>query len=406
MIISELQERALTYLLIYLCSIAFLSCAPVYFSHKPPPGEVLIRIALQRRQPKVVVYGSYNISISDRGHNGNIPPGESWNILPAGSGLTAETNRGTVIENIEGRIRLWSADEYFINQKRVKGAIEIRREIDQGLLIIAEMPLEEYLPGVLAGEIGGLADKTPEAAMAQAIISRSYAFARIGSSPQSYYDIEAGTAHQCFDLDNMASPTIKRAVMDTKGKVLAFQGKVISPNFHSTCGGRTVRPSEVWNARDEDFPYLESVEDKWCSNSPKYSWSDTIMAEELAAKLFPGRREVVKEVKVLKVGKGLKAGLPGRVVSLMVSTGAGDTVLTKSAVRNGLRDKPLLSAWFEMENRRNAQGYIEKIILTGRGFGHGVGLCQWGAIGMARAGKSYKRILKHYYKGVEIERVY
>jgi stage II sporulation protein D len=353
-----------------------------------------------------MVYGSYNISVWDQSHKGTILPGESWSILPAGPGLTAETNRGTAIEGIEGRIRLWSTDEYFINQKRVKGAIEIRRDNDQGLLVIAEMPLEEYLPGVLAGEIGGLADKTPQAAMAQAIISRSYALARIGAQPESYYDIEAGTAHQCFDLDNMASPAVKRAVLDTKGKVLTFQGKVISPNFHSTCGGRTVRPSEVWNARDEDFPYLESVEDKWCGISPRYHWSDTIMAEELAAKLFPGRREVLKEVKVLKVGKGLKAGLPGRVVSLMVSTGAGDTVLTKSAVRNGLRDKPLLSAWFEMENLRDAQGNIEKIILTGRGFGHGVGLCQWGAIGMARAGKSYKSILKHYYKGVEIERVY
>jgi stage II sporulation protein D len=175
---------------------------------------------------------------------------------------------------------------------------------------------------------------------------------------------------------------------------------VISPNFHSTCGGRTARPSEVWNAKDEDFPYLEPVEDKWCGISPRYAWRDTILAEELAGRLFPGKREVVKDVKVLKVGRS------GRIISLLVSTSAGDTVLTKAAIRNGLRDKPLLSAWFEIENLRDAQGNIERIILTGRGFGHGVGLCQWGAIGMARAGKSYKSILKHYYKGVEIERVY
>ncbi|MBU2463101.1 MAG: hypothetical protein KJ844_03320, partial [Candidatus Edwardsbacteria bacterium] len=67
---------------------------------------------------------------------------------------------------------------------------------------------------------------------------------------------------------------------------------------------------------------------------------------------------------------------------------------------------PLLSTWFDLENIRNFEGNIEKIIISGKGFGHGVGLCQWGAIGMARAGKSYKSILKHYYKGVEIERVY
>jgi len=395
-----LQKSNLLYLITFLCGIAVLSCSPVYLSRKPPEGEVLIRIALQRRQPKAVVYGSYNISVWDKSHKSTILPGESWSILPAGSGLTAETNRGTAIEGIEGRIRLWSADEYFINQKRVKGAVEIRREKDQGLLIIAEMPLEEYLPGVLASEIGGLADKTPEAAMAQAIISRSYAFARIGAKPESYYDIEAGTSHQCFDLDNIASLTIKRAVRDTKGKGLAFRGRAISPNFHSTCGGRTARPSEVWNARDEDFPYLESVEDRWCSISPRYTWSDTILAEELAGRIFPGRQTVIKDVKVLQSGKS------GRSVSLLVSTSAGDTVLTKAAVRNGMRDKPLLSTWFDLENIRNFEGNIEKIIVSGKGFGHGVGLCQWGAIGMARAGKSYKSILKHYYKGVEIDNIY
>jgi stage II sporulation protein D len=381
-------------------SAMILNCSPVYLSRKPPEGEILIRIALQRRQPRAVVYGSYNITVWDQNHKSAILPGESWSILPAGLGLTAETNRGTAIENIEGRIRLWSTDEYFINQKRVKGAIEIRRDNDQGLLVIAEMPLEDYLPGVLASEIGGLADKAPQAAMAQAIISRSYAFARIGAKPESYYDIEAGTSHQCFDLDNVASSTIKRAVNDTKGKVLTFRGKMISPNFHSTCGGRTARPSEIWNARDEEFPYLESVEDKWCGISPKYSWSDTIMAEELAVTVFPGKQEIIKDVKVLKVGKS------GRVISLLVSTSAGDSVLTKAAVRNGLKDKPLLSTWFGLENIRNAQGDIEKVILTGRGFGHGVGLCQWGAIGMARAGKNYKSILKHFYKGVEIDRIY
>jgi len=395
-----LQKSNLLYLITFLCGIAVLSCSPVYLSRKSPEGEVLIRIALQRRQPKAVVYGSYNISVWDKSHNSIILPGESWSIIPSGSGLTAETNRGTAIEGIEGRIRLWSADEYFINQKRVKGAVEIRRENDQGLLVIAEMPLEEYLPGVLASEIGGLADKSPQAAMAQAIISRSYAFARIGAKPESYYDIEAGTSHQCFDLDNVASPTVKRAVNDTKGKVLTFRGRVISPNFHSTCGGRTARPSEVWNAKDEDFPYLEPVEDKWCSISPRYSWSDTIMAEELAGKLFPGKLSVIKDVKVIGRGRS------GRIASLSVATSAGDTVLTKAAVRNGLKDKPLLSTWFDLENIRNFEGNIEKIIISGKGFGHGVGLCQWGAIGMARAGKSYKSILKHYYKGVEIERVY
>ena len=395
-----MQKRTLLYPLIFLCGIAFISCAPVYLSRKQPEGEVLIRVALQRRQPKAVIYGSYNISVWDKSHNSTILPGESWSILSSGSALKAELSRGTVVEDIEGKLRLWSDNEYYINDRRVKGAVDIRQEKDCGIIVIAEIPLEEYLPGVLTSEVGGLADNSPEAAMAQAIISRSYAFARIGAKPESYYDIEAGTSHQCFDLDNMVSPTIKRAVNDTKGKMLIYQGKVIAPNFHSTCGGRTARPSEVWNADDQNFPYLESVEDKWCSISPRYSWSDTIMAEELAGRLFPGKQVIVKDVKVMERGKS------GRIVSLSVATSAGDTVLTKTAVRNGMKDKPLLSTWFGIENQRNTEGNVEKIIISGKGFGHGVGLCQWGAIGMARAGKSYKSILKHYYKGVEVERIY
>jgi len=396
----QILRNKIIFVIIGTLIFSMIGCAPIYLSRKPPEGEVLIRIALQRHQPSIAIFGSYDISVSDKDQRSMIAPGDRWLIRPAGQNLRAETGRGAEINGIEGRLRLWSKDEYFINERRVKGAVDIRSDGEDGLMVIAEMPLEEYLPGVLSLELGGLADKVPEAAKAQAVISRSYAFARIGTNPQSYYDIEAGTSHQCFDLDNLISPAIKRAVADTRGQVLAYGGKVIAPNFHSTCGGRTARPSEIWNARDEDFPYLESVKDDWCSISPKYSWSDTITAEELAGRLYPGKPAVMKDVKVLKVGES------GRAISLLVSTSVGDSVLTKAAVRNGLREKPLLSTWFDILIERNAGGDVARIALDGKGYGHGVGLCQWGAIGMARAGKSYKTILKHYYKSVEIARIY
>jgi stage II sporulation protein D len=380
--------------------LILISCAPVYLSRKAPEGEVLIRIALQRHQPSVSIYGSYSISIADKSHQASIGPGERWQITESGGRLIARTGQGTAIEGIDGRLRLWSKEEYFINDKRVKGAVEIRSEGGGGLLIITEMPLEEYLPGVLATEIGGLADKTPEAAKAQAVISRSYAFAKIGTSPRSYFDIEAGTSHQCFDFDNLISSAVKKAVKDTKGQVLTHQGKVISPNFHSTCGGRTARPSEIWNANDGDFPYLESISDKWCGISPKYIWSDTITADDITNKAFLGRAGSIRDIRIIN------RGVSGRILSLQISTDSGDTILTKAAVRTGMREKPLLSTLFDIDTERNAEGNLSRIILKGKGYGHGVGLCQWGAIGMARAGKGYKSILRHYYKDILIEKIY
>lgn len=393
-------KRALTYLVILICGTTFLGCAPIYLSREQPEGELLIRIALQRHQPKAVIYGSYSISASDKAHNSTILPGESWSVLLSGSGMKAETSRGTSIKGIEEGMRLWSADEYFINEHRVKGAIEIRPEKEEGLIIIAEMPLEEYLPGVLASEMGGLADKASEAAKAQAIISRSYAFSKIGTHFERFYDIEAGTAHQCFDLDNMISSAIKRAVNDTKGKVLTYQGRVISPNFHSTCGGRTAFPSEAWDTDDRNFTYLQSVNDRWCNISPRYAWSDTITADSILANLYPGKNPALKDVGILKKGRS------GRNILLLISTNQGDTVLTKSAIRNGMKNKMLLSTWFDITTQKDEAGNISKVVLSGKGYGHGVGLCQWGAIGMARAGKGYKSILHHYYKGVKIEGIY
>ena len=234
-----------------LCLSLFgAGCAPVYLSRQPGGQEPLIRIALQRNQPRAVIYGSYRITAE--GGSGGIEPGQSWTAARTGDRLEVEIGVGQSFSPGGARLRLRSDGEFFVNDKMVRGTIEILPDAGPGLLVVAEMPLEDYLPGVLAAEIGGLADKALEAAKAQAVVSRSYAFARIGANLRSYFDIEAGTSHQCFDLDNLVSPAIRRAVADTRGQVLTYGGKVISPNFHSTCGGRTARPSEVGTARDDD----------------------------------------------------------------------------------------------------------------------------------------------------------
>lgn len=371
-------------------------CAPVYLGRQPGGQEPLIRIALQRNQPRAVVYGSYRITAE--GESGGIEPGQSWTAARFGDRLEVEIGGGQSFSPGGARLRLRSDGEFFVNDRMVRGTVEILPEAGPGLLVVAEMPLEDYLPGVLAVEIGGLADKSPEAARAQAVVSRSYAFTKLGSSGP--FHIEAGVSHQCFDLDRLASSVVRQAVRDTRGMVLFYRDQAISPNFHSTCGGRTASPSEVWNARDADFPYLESVKCEGCDISPKYVWSDTILAEEIAAKVFSGRAQSIKNVKVQAKGES------GRNVSLLVSSDAGDTMLAKSSVRNGLRGKPLLSTWFEMEVQRDASGNLRRLVLSGRGYGHGVGMCQWGAIGMAQKGEDYRGILRNFYRRAEIKRLY
>lgn len=384
-------------LLIFLAA-ALTGCAPMYLSQKRAPEVTLIRIALGRNLSQTMIRGIDTVYISDSGHNAAIAPGQSWKVLPSADGMTIHTSQGQAFGPVSGFARIYSKYPFYVNDLEFSDPAELRQESNTGLLLVMETELEEYLLGVVSAEMGNGRQEL-EALKAQAVASRSYALTKIGAAPEAGYDIEAGVQHQAFNGSREVPPLIQKAVEETWGQVLTCDGKVIAANFHSTCGGQTALPSEVWQALDERFPFLISAKDDYCKISPRYSWQDTITAREMLDKLFPSQ----PQAKIRNIGI-LERSNSDRVQALKVSADCGDTVLYKDKIRSGLSASPVLSARFDLKIHRDEEGFVSFVILEGSGYGHGVGLCQWGAIGMARAGKGYKNILKRFYSDISIEK--
>jgi stage II sporulation protein D len=206
---------------------------------------------------------------------------------------------------------------------------------------------------------------------------------------------------------------VDHAVTETVGEVLTYNGDLIESYYHSTCGGKTDAIEDVWPKPAK--PYLVSVEDdEFCSWSKYWTWTEELTAKSLLANLKAYRKQVgaplgdfsfIKDIEVLRGTPG------GRALAMTVTTSSGLwTILadqTRWALGRPSRPGSILpSSNFEITLKRDKKGHVVSATAKGRGYGHGVGLCQCGMIGRARAGQLYRDILPHYYTGTVIERAY
>jgi stage II sporulation protein D len=254
------------------------------------------------------------------------------------------------------------------------------------ILVVNEVPLERYIQGVIAGE---LPKAWPaEAYKAQAVAARSYALARMALKG-GLYALEASVLDQVY----RGGPEEKAAldaVLATRGEVLVQANGLVESRYHSTCGGITERFAEVW-------PELGVTHD-WrslcatCTGSPAYGWSTNLTYDELTKALAKGRR-----VRGLAVTARSESG---RARTIEVRTSKGAFEISGRRFRRALGTRRVKSTLFDVAALPGA------IRLKGRGYGHGVGMCQWGARGMAEAGHSYVDILGHYYRGASVHRAY
>lgn len=379
-----------------------LGCAPAYISPKPPKSEPLVRVAIHHRLEAVAIVAGDTVWASDGIYTSPITPSNSWRVAARQGKLWAETSTGKIINDIGPKLLFRSSKGFVLNGQQIAWPLTISPEGDSVLLAVLELPLEEYLVGVLSKEMGIAGEAEQEALKAQAVAARSYAYKKIGSKPGAAYDIEADVSHQAFDPSATGDPIFRKAVEKTRGQVITCNGLIFSPNYHSTCGGRTALPSEAWGGPDSLFPWAKSVKCEGCDASPKYCWTMTLNSGEIVQRAL-GLSDTTIPITDIKI---MERGPSGRVQKLRISSQAGDTVLYRDRIRFQLSDRPLASSWFDIICRRDDFGNVASVEVTGKGFGHGVGLCQWGAIGMAREGKGYKRILKHYYQKIELSKLY
>lgn len=268
---------------------------------------------------------------------------------------------------------------------------------------VHEFPLEEYIRGVVAAEMP--ADFHPEALKAQAVAARTYALRRLEQGGA----VGRGGAHISSDFREhqawvdeaqfvAARPRvgaqqwerIGAAVEATRGMVLTYQGEPIDALYHSTSGGYTEDAARYFEGGQ---PYLRAVPDPYGNHSPQHTSRVTLPLDTVLSRLGVGRSAAGNARRGEAVVRVLSRTETGRAAQVSV----GGRVFTGRAVREAL---DLRSNWFDVTVQD------DRVVFDVRGFGHGVGMPQYGADGMARAGHSYAQILAHYYPGTRLLRRY
>jgi stage II sporulation protein D len=283
---------------------------------------------------------------------------------------------------------------------------------------INQVEMEAYLLGVVPQEIGRVGPERFEAAKAQAVAARTYAVKYLGRRSELGFDVYASTQDQVYGGVQAEFDPVSRAVRETAGEILTYRGEPIEAYYHSTCAGRTAAIDEVWNTAP--IPYLVSVVDVNPATGQAYdvkssrfhwteSWSvdslETILDRTLADSL-PAGTTSIGELKDVRVTQRTPSG---RVKAMVISTTVGDLTVGGDRVRWILRTPKgalLNSSKFDVEVRRDAAGKPQRVVATGGGWGHGIGMCQVGAMGRAEAGQSYREILGAYFPGTELVRLY
>ncbi|MFZ6017690.1 MAG: SpoIID/LytB domain-containing protein [Nitrospirota bacterium] len=250
-----------------------------------------------------------------------------------------------------------------------------------GLYLINEILLEDYVKSVVMAEVGSNWDM--EALKAQAVIVRTYAIYQKNVNDKTNYHLTSSVLHQIYKGNNFDS-RISYAVMETEGEILTYNGKPVEALYHSTCGGRTENPEDVFG---KNHPYLKSIESN-CEISPYWIWERRILLTEIENALnLSGIKDIIVK----------SYTSTNRVKELNIITDSKTTIIKATDLRKALGWSRLPSTNFNIARDGNL------IIFEGKGYGHGVGLCQWSALQMAREGKNYKEILSFFYPGTTIQ---
>lgn len=317
--------------------------------------------------------------------------------LSAQSGLTVEgAARAEAVKKMvfqadsigASPVRLRSAGEFIqVNGSSYRGVIELRKQKNGLLLVVNELDLETYLRGVVAAEIPH--EWEPETLKAQAVAARTYALYQKREAGKRPYHMRSTVGSQVYLGRRGERPSTDRAIKETTGLILEYDGGVIPAFFHASCGGHTEDAFELWGI---DAPYLKGV-DCDCQRISKYGlWEKRFQASALTTALG---RSGFRMGGI--TGIDLDSITPaGRVRSVSLRDGNGTVSVPAETLRSAVGYAKLPSVFFEAEVQDG------EVVFSGRGLGHGVGMCQWGAKEMAQRGYDFRAILSHYYPGTKV----
>ena len=289
------------------------------------------------------------------------------------------------------------------NGQGYKGSLRIV-STGKSILLLNFVDLENYLKGVISKEMPlGIGNENFEALKAFAICARTYAVAKMYEG-NLIYDIFPDTRDQVYGGEYAEETISNKAVEETTGMILTFNGEPAKVYYHSTCGGETENVENVFPK--PPVPYLVSVKDgsdPYCKISPRYRWQEVYSDNDIIRDLYEANVISNKNYKLdnIKIADKFNSGrVKDLKIVLSSRDGSKEIHLYGNEIRSKLRtpekNRMLWSTLIEIKESGN------KIIIEGKGYGHGVGFCQWGAIGRSKAGQNYTEILNHYFPGTTL----
>lgn len=344
----------------------------------PGWAAVEMRIAIAEGERAIAIGSSTQAIVKS-------PTGESLGQVPGGQAVQVN------LENAQVHLAGWNGSAFlleptqggyvFIDDSWYRGRVLVLAQQGQ-LTAVNLIDLESYLYSVLGSE---MPTSWPQAALqAQAVAARSYALYQRGRSSGRPYDVSDTTASQVYRGIAAETVSTHQAVDATRHQVLTYSGQIIEAVFHSSSGGYTENVEDVWQ---RPVPYLRSVQD-FDYDAPVYEWSQLITQSDFQQRV-PGVGTLIAAIPERTTPRG-------RIVSMRLDGNQGSRVISGNDLRKALG---LRSTLFTIGL---TGGQIQ---IAGRGYGHGIGLSQWGARTMALQGYSYGQILSHYYQGSTLSEV-
>ena len=341
-----------------------------------------IRVLLKANFGSVPVEGSDLLSlrlIQAAGGKVELRSGKG-RLLRSGTGFRLRPRGGSVLK-LDG-VPYQGAMEVFINPRGTP-------------VIVNELNLETYLRGVVPNELSSTGAARFEAIKALTIAARTFAVSSLGQNASRGFDVYSDNRSQVYRGARSERPLANRAIDQTRGTIATYQNRAIVAFYSSTCGGLTEDYQAAFQR--SRIPYLEGGARCPDSSSPFSTWEERIEVSRIQKNL--NRLAGVGRLRKLV---SLRKGQWGRTVEMRFVGDQGEKVLKGLQIRSALG---LKSNWIvDLEPHYDHSGYIVELHAKGRGWGHGVGLCQTGTLELARQGWSFERILKHYYKGIDLAR--
>lgn len=290
-----------------------------------------------------------------------------------------------------------SGDLLSVNGSSYRGNLEFLIAPDGTSLLVNAVAIEDYLRSVVPQELGPIAFPFLEALRAQAVAARTYGIVSLGRFAKRGFDVYGDARSQVYRGVETEQPLSNEAIESTSGEALLYGGQPIWALYSSTCGGTTERFENIF--RGDPIPYLMGGASCRDEHSPYHQWSKELPASAVENALrrwgqIGGLTELIPR----------RYSRAGRLIELEFGGPEGRILLQGNDLRSALGVRSNMITDLAVE--RDARGRVLNIRVQGKGWGHGVGMCQMGAVELAQRGKTYAEILRHYYRGVDLKKLY